>query len=201
MKRTPFPLAMSLTLLAPLAACVSFGEKPPASLLTLSATTQLPAGSARPLTSDNSIIVYPPTASQMLSADRVAVRTGDTSIAYLKDARWSEAPSRLFADLLSDTIAARTDRVVIDRRQYALAPGARLSGKLEAFELLGGRGEVVVVYDAVLVTGEGKPPASRRFEARAKAASEKPGPVGRALNEAANQVAVAVADWVKAGGV
>jgi cholesterol transport system auxiliary component len=196
MKRLIFPLA----LMAPLAACVSFGEKPPASLMTLSATEQLPAGNARPLTGENSIIIYPPTSSQMLANDRVAVRTGGTSIAYLKDARWSDQPSRLFADLLSDTIAARTDRVVIDRRQYALAPGARLSGKLESFELIGGRGEVVVIYDAVLVPGEGKPPASRRFEARAKTTSEKPGSVGRALNEAANEVASAVADWVKAGG-
>lgn len=199
MMRTAFPLAISLALLMPLAACVSFGEKPPESLMTLHAMDQLPAGDARPLTSDNSIIVYPPTTAQMLATDHVAVRTGDTSIAYLKDARWSEAPARLFADLLSDVIAARTDRVVIDRRQYALAPGARLSGKLEAFELDSARGEVVVVYDAVLVTGEGKPPASRRFEARAKTASEKPGSVGRALNDAANQVAAAVADWVKSG--
>jgi cholesterol transport system auxiliary component len=199
MKRAPFPLAIPLALLLPLTACVSFGDKPPASLMTLHAVDQLPAGDARPLTSDNSIIVYPPTTAQMLATDHVAVRTGDTSIAYLKDARWSEAPARLFADLLSDTIAARTERVVIDRRQYALAPGARLSGKLEAFEFDSGRGEVAVIYDAVLVTGEGKPPASRRFEARVKTASEKPGAVGRALNDAANQVAAAVADWVKAG--
>ena len=191
---------LALALLMPLAACVSFGEKPPSSLMTLSATEQLPAGPAKPLTSDNSIIVYQPTSSQMLANDHVAVRTGGTSISYLKDARWSDLPSRLFADLVSDTIAARTDRVVIDRRQYALAPGARLSGKLEAFELISGRGEVVVIYDAVLVPGEGKPPVSRRFEARARTASEKPGSVGQALNEAANQVAVAVADWVKSGG-
>ncbi len=191
---------LALALLMPLAACVSFGEKPPASLMTLRATEQLPAGPAKPLTSDNSIIVYQPTSSQMLANDHVAVRTGGTSISYLKDARWSDLPSRLFADLVSDTIAARTDRVVIDRRQYALAPGARLSGKLEAFELISGRGEVVVIYDAVLVPGEGKPPVSRRFEARARTASEKPGSVGQALNEAANQVAVAVADWVKSGG-
>lgn len=196
MKRAIFPLA----LLVPLAACVSFGEKPPSSLMTLSATEQLPAGPAKPLMPENSIIIYPPTASQMLANDHVAVRTGGTSISYLADARWSDQPTRLLADLLSDTIAARTDKVVIDRRQYALAPGARLSGKLESFELLGGRGEVVVVYDAVLVTGEGKPPASRRFEARAKTATEKPGSVGRALNEAANEVASAVAEWVKSGG-
>lgn len=196
MKRSPLLLA----LLLPLAACVSFGEKPPSSLMTLSATEQLPAGPAKPLTGDNSILVYPPTTSQMLANDHVAVRSGGTSISYLKDARWSDQPSRLFADLLSDTIAARTDKVVIDRRQYALAPGARLSGKLESFELISGRGEVVVIYDAVFVPGEGKPPVSRRFEGRAKTASEKPGPVGRALNEAANQVAVAVAEWVKAGG-
>ncbi len=196
MKRSLLLLAFML----PLAACVSFGEKPPASLMTLSATDQLPAGPARPLTGDNSIIVYPPTTSQMLANDRLAVRVSGTSIAYLGDARWSDQPSRLFADLLSDTIAARTDRVVIDRRQYALAPGARLSGKLEAFELDSAKGEAVVIYDAVLVTGEGKPPASRRFEARVKTTSEKPGPVGRALNDAANEVAGAVADWVKAGG-
>jgi cholesterol transport system auxiliary component len=193
MKRSIFSLAIACLL----AGCVKFGDKPPPSLLTLKAADQIALNSQRAASTDNSIVVLPPVTSQMLATDRLAVRNSDTSIAYLADARWSEAPARLFADLLSETIAARTDRVVIDRRQYSLAPGARLTGRLDAFELDSARGEVVVIFDAALAVGDDKPLALRRFEARVKAPSERPAAVGRALNDAANQVAGAVADWIK----
>lgn len=200
MKRAIFPLAISLAMACLLGGCVKFGDKPPPSLLTLKAADQIAPDAARVASDSNTLVVLPPTVPQMLATDRLAVRTSDTSVAYLKDARWSEAPARLFADLLGDTIAARTDRVVIDRRQYALAPGARLTGQLDAFELDTSRGEVVVIFDATFAPGDGKPLAVRRFEARVKSPSEKPNAVGRALNDAANQVAAAVADWVKTGG-
>jgi len=196
MKRAILPLA----LLVSLAACVSFGDKPPETLMTLRSADQVTAGQGGQATSANSLVVATPSTAQMIDTDRVAVRTTDTSIAYLKNARWAEPPARLFADLLSEVIAARTDRVVIDRRQYALAPGARLSGKLEAFELDTMNGEAVVIFNAILAVGDGKPLATRRFEAHVKTASEKPTPVGRALNDAANEVAAAIADWVKADG-
>ena len=179
-----------------LSGCISLGEKPPESLMTLHADTPLPADSAGVARSGATIVVLTPTQPTALANDRVAVRTGDTSIAYLEKARWSDLPARLFGDLLSETIAARTGRAVVDRREFALAPGARLMGRLTAFELDTTLGAVVVSYDASLAPGEGRPLLTRRFEARVPTVSEKAPDVARALNAAANKVAVDVADWV-----
>jgi cholesterol transport system auxiliary component len=196
MKRAQ-PLApLFLTAIA-LGGCVSFGGKPPKQLLTLSPTTTVSADQARTATSGNSIMVLPPTTPQMLATNGLAVRTGGNAIAYLKDAQWADSPARLFADLLGETIAARTDRVVVDRRQYALAPSARLTGRLDDFELDTVQGKAVVTFDAAFAPGDGKPLLMRRFTAAVPTSSEQPTAAARALNEAANQVAAAVADWVK----
>lgn len=180
----------------PLAACISFGPKTPASLLSLTADTSLPAGTARTARDGQTVIVYVPTAPQELATTRVPVHTGPTAIAYLKDAQWIDTPGRLFRELLGETIAARTARVVLDPRQAALAPGMRLGGRLTDFGLDVPSHSVVVTYDATLARGEKQPVETRRFEARVPVSSETVTAVAPALNQAANQVAVDVAAWV-----
>lgn len=179
-----------------LSGCIGLGEKPPENLLTLTATSQPAADVVRSAEAGRSLIVLPPSVPRMLDNDRLAVITSATGVAYLEDARWSDQPARLFADVLADTIAARSNRLVIDRRQYALSPGERLTGRLAMFGLDATRGEAVIVYDAALAPGEGKPVSTRRFEARRAITSEKPGAVAAALNQSANEIAVAVADWI-----
>lgn len=179
-----------------LTACVSLGGgKPPKMLLTLSPDTGLAAGAAADPAAPT-LSVVTPTAPKTLATDRLAVMTGSTTVAYLKDARWADEPARLFSDVLAETIAARTGHVIVDRRQYALAPGKRLTGRLQQFGLDAGKDEVVIVYDAALFPGGGKPMMARRFEARLPVSSEKVPVVARALNEAANQIAGEVADWI-----
>ena len=56
-------------------------------------------------------------------------------------------------------------------------------------------GSVVVRYDAVLQTPDGKV-RTRRFENRVPGVEPEAAAVGPALNEAANEVAGEVADWV-----
>ena len=46
-------------------------------------------------------------------------------------------PAHLFRDLLAETIRARTDRPVLDPRDYHLAPGLRLTGRIQQFGLDG----------------------------------------------------------------
>jgi len=192
MKRALISLALAL----PLAGCISFGEPAPKSLMTLSSSAQAPTGVDRTTAGGGSLVVIPPVAAPALQSNRVVVHTTDTEIAYLADAQWSDEPSRLFAGLLAESIAARTPWIVLDRRQFALSPGARLTGQLHAFGLDAPRGEVVVRYDAALDRGGGTPLLTRRFEARLPTPSEQAGTVGPVLNNAANQVAVQVADWV-----
>jgi len=188
-------LAMLLAL--PLAACISFGGgKPPASLLTLTSAVALPVGETRSSADAATITIGVPVVPQELSAPRVPVHQGGTAVAYVKDAVWVEPPSRLFARLVADTVSVRTGRVVLSHRQSQVDPGAQLTGELRMFGIDADRGEAVVIYDAVLMRGDKTVFEKRRFEARVPVSPIEAGPVGVALNQAANQVAANVADWV-----
>lgn len=192
-QRLPFLLVAAAL---PLAGCVSFGEKPPATLMTLTADSEIRPGQTVPARDGTAVTVLVPTVPQALNVLRVPVQTGETSIAYLKDAQWVEPPARLFRNLLAETIAVRTGRPVLDIRQYSLAPGARVSGRLQKFGLDGQSKQVVVVYDAALARGGVDRVETRRFEAKAPVSSEDGPGVSAALNRAANQVAVDAADWI-----
>ena len=121
----------------------------------------------------------------------------DASVAYVKDAQWVEAPQRLFQRLVSETVAARTSRVVLDEGQYLTAPGEQLAGQLMDFGVDARANEAVVVYQAMLVSAGGKSVTQRRFEVREPIAGAiEAKPVGEALTRAANKVAVDVAGWL-----
>lgn len=189
-------LAICLSAL-PLAACVSFGAKPPPSLLTLTATTSLPVGQVQSSASARGLAVDVPVTSASLATARVPVQASTTSLAYLKDAQWTEPPARLFARLVSDTAAARTGRVVLSNVQAIDTPSAQLAGQLRNFGLDAGTRQAVVTFDATLRReGPDAPVEQRRFEARVPVATLDAAAAGPALNQAANQVAVEVADWV-----
>mgnify|MGYP003576337637 FL=1 len=117
----------AIALLAPfvLGGCIRFGAEPPPSLLTLTPTAGIAVGQTANSANAKSITITAPAAAQELAVTRVPVRSSATSVAYLKDAIWVEPPSRLFAQLLSETIATRTGRVVLSLRQSLSDPGAR----------------------------------------------------------------------------
>ncbi|MCW3835012.1 ABC-type transport auxiliary lipoprotein family protein [Sphingomonas canadensis] len=180
----------------PLAACVSFGGKAPTvPLLTLVPEAQLAVGETRSTGDAASITIAVPAFSQELATPRVPVRAGGT-VAYLKDTQWVEPPARLFARLLSDTVSARTGRVVLSTRQSLMSPGARLTGELRRFGVEADTREAVVTYDASLMRGKDPVFEKRRFEARVPVAEIAPAAVGDALNQAANRVAGEVAAWI-----
>lgn len=185
-------------LLAPafaLAGCISFGANPPDSLLTLTPAVRVAAEAGRTVSTSETVMVAIPNVPQELRTNRVPVRSGRTEVAYLKDAQWVEMPSGLFASLLSETIAARTGRAVLDPRQFTFAPGVRLTGQLQIFGIDADGMEAIAVYDAVLGRGPDRI-ETRRFEARVPIGRIDVASAGPALNQAANQVAAAVADWI-----
>ncbi|WP_157216128.1 ABC-type transport auxiliary lipoprotein family protein [Flavisphingomonas formosensis] len=187
---------LALAAAVPLAACLSFGAKPPASLLTLTPTATLPADTARNATDGQAVVVITPSAPAPLSTLRVPVQASATEIAYLKDAQWTDTPAKMFRGLLAETIAARTSHVVLDVRQFSVSPGIRLSGGIKAFGLDHPSGSAVVIFDATLSRSGKDQLETRRFEAHVPVSDERAAPVGAALNQAANQVAVQVADWI-----
>ena len=178
-----------------LTGCISFGADPPDQLLTLTPTQAVAIGSVQSVAQGEAITVLWPTVSSELATTRVPVQASPTSVAYVKDAQWVEAPNRLFARLLAETIEARTGRAVFSGRQFNIDPGARVSGQLMKFGIDAESQSAIVRFDAAVARGTSI--QTRRFEARVPVAAIKAGPVGTALNQAANQVAAEVADWLK----
>jgi cholesterol transport system auxiliary component len=185
-------LALAASLALP--ACFSFGATPPPTLMRLTADAQ-PGAVSRTAPTSEAITVVPPSVAQELRTPRVPVRTGGTAVAYLKGAQWVDVPNNLFARLLSDTISARTGRVVLDPKQFTFDPGQRLTGTLQAFGLQADSLEAVVIYDAALARGADAV-ETRRFEARVAVPAIDAASAPDALNRAANQVATEVAAWI-----
>ena len=177
-----------------LSAC-SLGGKAPDLFLTLTPESTVAASAGTTSSADNAITVVAPTLPQALDTTRIPVRTGPTSLAYLKNAFWVDTPDNLFQRLLSETISARTGRTVLDPLQFSFNPGNRLTGQLQNFGLDADRMEVVVTYDAALARGP-ESVTTRRFEARVPVAAADRNLVAPALNQAANQVAAEVAAWI-----
>ena len=182
---------------ASLSACFGLGGKTPPFLLTLDAAKAPSAGGARTAADAATLTILIPTAPQKLRTTRIPVQQDGSSVTYVKDAQWVEAPSRLFQRLVSETVSASTSRVVLDEGQYLTAPGEQLAGQLMEFGVDAATNEAVVVYQAMLVSAGGKSVTQRRFEAReAIGGKVEAKPVGEALTRAANKVAVEVTGWI-----
>lgn len=183
--------ALSLT------GCVNLGggEAPPF-LLTLSPDAVPAAGTPRSNAEAKTLTVLIPTAPQKLRTQRIPVQQDEGSIAYIVEAQWVEAPQRLFQRLLSDTISASSDRLVLDEGQYLTAPGEQLAGQLLEFGIDARTNEAVVTYQAMIVGAGGKEVRQQRFEAREDVSAVEARTAGAALSRAANKVAGDVAKWV-----
>lgn len=193
MKTMKLASALGATVL--LAGCISFGAKPPESLLSLTPATTVAAGTAINGDVANAIAVAEPEAPQKLTNTRVPVQVDDTQIAYVKDAVWVDKPTRLFRRLLGETIRAKGNRLVIDNDDAALTPMNQLRGTLIDFGYDARTSSAVVTFDAVRDIN-GTQVMTRRFSATVPGVTAEAAPVGAALNQAANDVASQVADWV-----
>lgn len=172
--------------------------KPPASLLTLTATTP-PAAYTGPAPTSASLAVETPTVPQPLQTLRLPVTTSATEVRYLTGATWAEQPNRQFQRLLADTLAAK-GVAVVDPRATRSPPARTLTGTLGAFGLDVSDPMAPVVrvrYDAQLGTTRTAPTVMlRRFDAVEPVSAQTPAAVAAALNRAANRVALEVASWV-----
>lgn len=193
MKMTRTALAVALT--GALAGCISFGGKPPESLLNLTAANTVATGTTINGDVAQAIAVLEPETPAKLGVTRVPVQVDDTQVAYVKDAVWVDRPARLFRRLLGETIRAKSGRLVIDNDDAALTPKNQLRGTLIDFGYDARSSSVVVTYDAVRDVN-GTQVLTKRFSATVPGVTPEAAPVGAALNQAANQVASQVADWV-----
>ena len=180
---------------AALAGCISLGPDAPEQLFTLTPAASATAGTATQGAATDALAVMVPSASQRLNVTRVPVQVSDSSVAYLEDAFWVEKPANLFRNLLAETIRARSSRLVVGGGELEYAAATQLSGQLVDMGYDVATGSVQVRYDAVLSMPDGQI-RTRRFESSVEGVAPDAASVGPALNQAANQVAVEVADWV-----
>jgi cholesterol transport system auxiliary component len=186
-------LALAPFLALGLASCFG-GAKAPPELLTLTAAETLPPGATRS-SGGEAVVVLAPTVSRAVGANRIAVYVSPTSIQYLTNGVWADQPNALFQRLLSEVVAVRTGRLVIDPANYAQQQAVTLGGQLLQFGLDPTRNEAVVVFEASVSRGP-TGLQTQRFEARVPVAQQTAAVVAPALNQASNQVAQQVADWL-----
>ena len=198
-KQAAMSVALALILILP--GCISIGGKPPAQLLSLDAAQKVAPGTVRSAASGTSITVADPEAPKLLDTVRVPVRTTPTSLAYVTDVQWADTPRHLFQRLLSETIAATSNRIVLDPGQYSADAGQRLMGELVEFGLDEASNSAIVTFDAILAGPGGTAITRQRFTASVPVGAKITATsVGAPLNSAANKVATDVAAWLAASG-
>lgn len=171
------------------------GGKAPASLLTLTPEAPATGEFTRSANAGQSVTVSTPVISKELRTTRVPVQVSPTDVQYVTDAQWVDTPDRLFADLIAETIRRTTNRVVLDPGLTGLDPGLIVSGELQSFGYDAATGQAVVRFDGALSTAGGTRVETRRFEASAPSDGSAQS-IGPALNRAANEVALEVANWI-----
>ena len=186
------PLAGAAALL--LAGCISFGEEPPPALLTLTPDAQIETGTGPSGDATAALTVMRPETPGSLAVTRVPVQVDASTIAYLKDAVWVDRPAKLFQQLLVTTIRQRTGRLVLDDVESRSGTDVTLRGTLREFGYDARTNSAVVTYEAIRESNGRL--ETRRFMASVPNVAAQAAPVGAALNEAANQVAIDVAAWV-----
>jgi len=167
--------------------------KPPLTLFTLSPSAPDPAQISRTASAGQAVTIATPVIGKALRTNRVAVEVGPTQVQYVKNVVLVDMPDRLFQQLLEETIRRTTNRIVLDPHQSTLDPGVLVTGELQRFGYDSMSGQVVVQYDAAMWTQNGVD--SRRFTATVPADGTA-ATVPNALNDAANQVATQVAQWI-----
>jgi len=180
-----------------LTGCVSLGsaEAPP-SLLTLTADTSVSAGTLRSGKRTDALVILLPETPRKLNTARIPVQVSSSSIAYLKDAVWADKPAKLWQELLAETIAARTNRLILNNIDAGGKEKSQLSGILIEFGIDAASNEAVIVYDAVKHR-DSQSVEKKRFEIRKSVYAIEAAAAGEVLNEAANELAKEVSDWVK----
>lgn len=196
MLRMVAPAAMALAVCGcSISGLLGGGGKAPATLLTITPEAPATGEFTRAAAAGQAVTVNPPVIGKELRTLRIPVQVTATDMQYVTDAQWVDTPDRLFANLLSETIRRRTNRVVLDPNLTGLDPGLIVAGQLQSFGFDASSGQAVVRFDGTLSTAGGTRVETRRFEATAPSDGTAAS-IGPALNRAANEVSYKVADWI-----
>jgi len=139
--------ASAVALLLALSGCAGLlggGGKPPVTLVTLTPEAAEPAQIARSAGAGQAVTVATPSAARELSTVRVPVQLTSSDVQYVANLQLADAPAKLFADLVAETVRRTTNRVVLNADQTNLDPGLTVNGELRRFGYDASTGQVVV---------------------------------------------------------
>lgn len=139
------------------------------------------------------LAVYEPAATLPLESQRVVVRTGPETIAYLHGAQWStDLPSLVQDRLIGGFETANVLRAV---GRPGLLADRSLQTDIQHFEVDVVHKTALVEIYARLVTGDGRVLADKTFTATAPAANDHAASIVRALNQAFAKVVHDIVIW------
>ena len=139
------------------------------------------------------LAIYEPTASLPLESQRVLVRTGPGSIAYLHGAQWAaDLPSLVQDRLIGGFEAAHILRAV---GRPGLLADRNLNTDIQHFEVDVARKQAIVEIYARLVAGNGRVVADKLFSATTPAANDHATTITKALNQAFAEVLHNIVIW------
>lgn len=166
------------------------GGGPPPATYDLSASQD----KARAGRLSGTLIVNEPTAVQPVDSDRIVIRTGAESVAYLSGAQWADRLPRLVQTRLIETFenAGLLGRV----GRPGLAASHVLMVELRRFEVDVSRNEAIVEISAKIVTdGAARIVAAQIFTATAPAPATQGGQAAASLDAALGDAMRRIVVW------
>lgn len=188
-------LALALSL-GGCAALLGGGDKP-IPTFDLSA----PGDFTAPRTGQGQLIVAAPTALAVLDTEKIMVEPAPGQITYLSDAQWSDRLPALFQARLLESFENGNRARSVSRPGVGVTADYVLLTDLRSFgiQVVEGSSQAVVEVSAkVLNDRSGRIVAAELFRARVPAAAVNGPNATRALDEASDQVFIAIVKWASA---
>jgi cholesterol transport system auxiliary component len=172
-----------------LAACS--GSSPLATFTLSAASAGLPARPVR-----QQLAVLEPHAAPPLDGDRIVVRTGAESVAFLSGAQWSDRLPRLVQTRLIQTFENAHSLRSVGRPDDKMIAEASLQLEIRRFEMDVESGQAVVEISAKLIQeGSGRVGAAKIFSARTPGPADDGGRAAAALDASLAQVMRQIVAW------
>lgn len=145
------------------------------------------------------LVIADPTATSPFDTDRIVVRTGPDSLAYLKGAQWTDRLPRLVQNRLVQTFDSAHLMKSVARPQDGLSADYRLLVDIWRFEIDTTSGEAVVQMSVKIVADHtGRIVAGEIFQARVPGSAADGLSASAALDAALSQIMPKIVAWVGA---
>jgi cholesterol transport system auxiliary component len=139
------------------------------------------------------LAIYEPVASVPLDSERIVIRTGPDSVAYLKGAQWAGRLTELVQARLVESFENAHALQAVGRP--GLVANFSLESEIRHFEADVTHGQARVEISAKIVTANGRTVTSKVFSSEASVGHDDPSSVTAALDHALSNVLNQIVVW------